>query len=202
MRIRRILKNRQCKRCDTFNGPLRRTCMACQTPMGGASRQQARAAAVIRRTAAGAESLAGWALLALGLVAVVLRGPGRLDLYDLMPALAAYGVGQFLARLLEALAERIAPGPTWEEAAEDLREAEKKLRNSGSLVLAVGDLNRHGGVAPVAGIMRALAACAMYEKEACEEDGDVQEAGAQERLEQALKAAADEMDADMARAWC
>ncbi|MFE4264591.1 hypothetical protein [Streptomyces sp. NPDC056883] len=201
MRIRRILKNRQCKQCDTFNGPIRRTCMVCLTPMGGVSRHQARTAAVVRRVAGVVEAAGRWALLALALAAVVLRGPG-LDLYDLMPAMAAYGVGQFLTRLLEDLAEWIAPGPTWEEAAEDLRETEKKLKTSGSLVLAVGDLNRHGGVAPVAGIMRALAARAMYEKEVCEENDDVQEAAEQERLEQALKAAADEMDADMARAWC
>ncbi|MFH8642016.1 hypothetical protein [Streptomyces goshikiensis] len=201
MRIRRILKNRPCKRCDTFNGPFRQTCMVCLTPMGGVSPRQARAALAVRRVAGVVESAGRWALLALALVAVVLRGPG-LDLYDLMPALAAYGVGQFLTRLLEDLAEWIAPGPTWEEAAEDLRETEKKLKSSGSLVLAVGDLNHHGGVAPVAGIMRALAARAMYEKEVCEETGDIHEADAQERLERALKAAADEMDADMARAWC
>ncbi|MFE2529451.1 hypothetical protein ACFXEL_35090 [Streptomyces sp. NPDC059382] len=200
MRIRRILKNRQCKRCDTFNGPLRRTCMACLTPLGGAPRHQTRAAAAVRRAAGVADSTGRWATLALALVTIVRQGPG-VDLHDLMPTMAVYGVGQLLAYLLEDLAERIAPGPTWEEAAEGLRQTEKKLRNSGSLVLAVGDLNRHGGVAPIAGIMRALAARAMYEKETCEEGGDVQEADAQERLERALRAAADEMDADMARSW-
>ncbi|RPK32645.1 hypothetical protein EES39_38250 [Streptomyces sp. ADI92-24] len=200
MRIRRILKNRQCKQCDTFNNPLRLTCMVCMMPMGGVSRPQARTAAVVRRAAGVVEATGRWALLILALVAAVRRG-GEADLYDLMPALAAYGVGQFFTLLLEGVAEWIAPGPTWEEAAEDLRETEKKLANSGSLVLAVGELNRHGGVAPVTGILRALGARAMYEKEACAEAGDVQEADAQERLEQALKAAADEMDADMARAW-
>ncbi|WP_331720890.1 hypothetical protein OG306_40620 (plasmid) [Streptomyces sp. NBC_01241] len=200
MRIRRILKNRQCKQCDTFNNPFRLTCMVCLTPMGGVSRHQARTAATVRRVASLVEAVGRWALLILALIAFVWRGTA-LDLYDLMPALAAYGAAQFVALLLEDLAEWVAPGPTWKEAAEDLREVEKKLANSPSRVLAVGELTRHGGVAPVTGILRALAAHAMYEKEACAEADDVQEADAQERLEQALKAAAREMDADMERAW-
>lgn len=201
MRIRSILKNRQCTQCETFNSPFRLTCMVCVTPMGGVSRHQARTAAVVRRVAGVVESAGRWALLILAVVAVVRRG-SAVDLYDLMPALAAYGVGQFFTLLLEDVAEWIAPGPTWQEAAEDLRETEKKLANSGSLMLAVDELNHHAGVAPVSGILRALGARAMYEKEACEEAGDVQEADAQDRLGRALKAAADEMDADMARAWC
>ncbi|MEV4046067.1 hypothetical protein [Streptomyces sp. NPDC049744] len=200
MRIRRILKNRQCKHCNTFNNPLRLTCMTCEMPMVGASSHQARLAAIVRRAAGLVEAVGRWALLILALVAFVRRG-AALDLYDLMPALAAYGAAQFVALLLEDVAEFAAPGPTWKEAAEDLREVEKKLANSTSRVLAVGELNRHGGVAPVTGILRALAAYAMFEKEACQEADDVQEADAQERLEQALKAAAREMDADMERAW-
>ncbi|MFE9406879.1 hypothetical protein ACFYNY_34790 [Streptomyces sp. NPDC006530] len=200
MRIRRILKNRQCKQCDTFNNPFRLTCMACQTPMSGVSRHQARTAAIARRVASLVEAVGHWALPILALVAFTWRGPA-VDLYDLMPALAAYGAAQFIALLLEEAAERVAPGPTWKEAAEDLRAVEKKLADSPSRVLAVGELNRHGGVAPVTGILRALAAHAMFEKEACQEDDDVQEANAQERLEQALKTAAREMDADMERAW-
>ncbi|MFF2926668.1 hypothetical protein ACFVTP_30375 [Streptomyces celluloflavus] len=200
MRIRRILKNRQCKQCSTFNSPFRVTCMVCRTPMHGVLRHQAQAAAVVRRVAGLVEGLGNWALVVLAIVAFVWRGTA-LDLFDLMPALAAYGVARFVALLLEDVAEWVAPGPTWKEAAEDLREVEKKLANSPSRVLAVGELNRHGGVAPVTGILRALAAYAMYEKEACAEADDVQEADAQERLEQALKAAAREMDADMERAW-
>ncbi|WP_329021071.1 hypothetical protein [Streptomyces sp. NBC_01601] len=200
MRIRRILKNRQCKQCSTFNTPLRLTCMVCRTPMYGVLRHQARTAAVLRRVAGLVERLGDWALLVLAIVAVVWRGTA-LDLFDLMPALAAYGAARFVALLLEDAAEWIAPGPTWREAAEDLRAVEKKLADSPSRVLAVGELNRHGGVAPVTGILRALAAHAMYEKEACAEADDVQEADAQERMEQALKAAAREMDADMERAW-
>ncbi|KUF17400.1 hypothetical protein [Streptomyces silvensis] len=200
MRIRRILKNRQCKQCDTFNNPLRLTCMVCRTPMGGVSRHQARTAAAVRRVAGLVEAVGRWALLILALVAFVWRGTA-LDLYDLMPALAAYGGAQFAALLLEDLAEWVAPGPTWQEAAEDLRAVEKKLATSESRVTAVDELNRHGGVAPVTGILHALSARAMFEKEACEEAGDVQEADAQDRLEQALEAAAREMEADMERAW-
>ncbi|MGA5643282.1 hypothetical protein ACPCTN_31650 [Streptomyces cinereoruber] len=200
MRIRPVLKNRQCKQCDTFNSPLRLTCMICEMPMIGVSRHQARTAAAVRRVAGLVEAVGRWALLALALVAVIWRG-AAVDLYDLMPALAAYGAAQLVALLLEDVAEFADPGPTWQEAAEDLRAVEKKLADSKSRVRAVGELNRHGGVAPVIGILRALAAHAMFEKEACREDEDVQEADAQERLEQALKAAAREMEADMERAW-
>ncbi|MGW1819808.1 hypothetical protein ACWCQM_40410 [Streptomyces sp. NPDC002125] len=200
MRIRRILKNRQCKHCNTFNNPFRLTCMTCEMPMGGVSRHQARTAAIVRRAAGLVAAVGRGVLLILALVAFVRRGIA-VDLYDLMPALAAYGAAQFFAFLLEDVAERVAPGPTWKEAAEDLHEVEEKLANSPSRVFAVDELNRHGGVAPVTGILRAFAAYAMSMKEACADAGDDQEADAQERLEQALKAAARELDADMERAW-
>ncbi|MFF8387836.1 hypothetical protein ACF053_29925 [Streptomyces kanasensis] len=200
MRIRPILKNRQCTQCETFNNPLRLACMICRAPMGGVSRHQARTSAAVRRVADLVEAVGRWALLGLALFAIVRRG-SALDLYDLIPALAAYGAAQFVALLLEDVAEFAAPGPTWCEAAEDLREVEKKLATSESRVSAVDELNRFGGVAPVIGILHALAARAMYEKEAAEEAGDVQDALAQERLEQALKTAAREMNADMEAAW-
>ncbi|MER6256810.1 hypothetical protein ABT224_36255 [Streptomyces sp. NPDC001584] len=196
----RILKNRQCEQCNTVNSPVRRACMVCRTPMGEAFRHQARTAAIVRRVAGRVETAGGWALLVLAIAAFVRRG-ATLDLYDVMPALACYGAARFVALLLEEAAEWIAPGPTWREAAEGLREVEKKLKASPSLVTAVGELNRHGGVAPVASILRAIAARAMYEKEAADEGGDTQDALAQERMEQALKTAAHEMDEDMARAW-
>ncbi|GHH54566.1 hypothetical protein [Streptomyces candidus] len=200
MRIRPILKNRQCQQCGTYNNPLRLTCMVCVMPMRGVSGPQARAATVVRRVADVVGAAGRWALPLLAVAAFVRRGT-ELDLYDLVPALAAYGAGQFLTLLLEGVAEWIAPGPTWQEVAEDLRETEKKLAGSGSLVRAVGELSRHGGIAPVIGILRALGAYAMYEKEAAQEAGDVQDADGQERLEQALTAAADEMDADTACTW-
>ncbi|MBD2829947.1 hypothetical protein ID875_21535 [Streptomyces globisporus] len=132
--------------------------------------------------------------------AFVSRGASA-DLIDLMPALAAYGAAQFAALLLDEAAERIAPGPAWPEAAEDLRAIEKKLADSPSRVRAVGELTRHGGVVPVIGILRALAVFAMHEKEACRDMGDVQEADAKGQLEHLLRAAACEMGADAERAW-
>jgi hypothetical protein len=200
VRIRGILTNRQCTQCDTFNNPLRLSCMVCRAPMGSISRHRARIAALARRVAGLVEAVGRWALLSLALVALVWRGTA-LDLYDLMPALAAYGAAQVVALLLEDVAEWAAPGPSWKEAAEGLREVEEKLARSESRVAAVDELNRHGGVAPVIGILHALAARAMYEKEAAEEAGDTQDALAQERLEQALKTAAREMNADMEAAW-
>ncbi|WP_371801506.1 hypothetical protein OHA38_43795 (plasmid) [Streptomyces sp. NBC_01732] len=200
MRIPRVLKNRQCKQCDTFNNPLSLACMACRTPMYGAPRHQARTAAIVRRVAGLAEGLGDWALLVLAIVTLALRGTA-LDLLDLTPALAVYGAARLVALLLESAAERIAPGPTWREAAEDLSEIERKLADSPSRVIAVDELHRHGGVAPVTGILRALAAHTRYGKEAAQEFGYLQETDELEQLEQALKTAADEMDADMARAW-
>ncbi|MGW9436794.1 hypothetical protein [Streptomyces sp. NPDC055607] len=200
MRIRRILKNRQCKQCDTFNSPLSLTCVICRTPMHGDPRGQAHAAAVLRRAAVLVEALGNCACIVLAIVAFAWRGTA-LGLFDLMPALAAYGGARFVALLLDDVAEWIAPGPTWQEAAEALRAVERKLADSKSRVLAVGELNRYGGVVPLIGILRALVAHAMFEKEVCQEAEDVQEAEAQERLEQALKAAAREMDANVERAW-
>lgn len=192
MSIRRILKNRQRKQqCDTLNNPIRLIPMA---------RHRSRTGAIVRRAADVVEAAGHWALLILALAAVIRRGAG-LDLYDMMPALAAYGAAQFFALLLEGTAELVDPGPTWKEAAEDLRAVEQKLANSPSRVLAVGELNRHGGAAPITGILHAFAARAMYQKEACAEAYEIQEADTRERLEQALKAAAREMGTEMERAW-
>nr|WP_233109085.1 hypothetical protein [Streptomyces sp. 14R-10] len=200
MRIRPILKTRQCKQCDTYNNRFRLTCMVCRTPLGGGSDRRARTAETVRRTAGWVDAVGHWALLILAPIALIRQGMA-LDLYDLMPVLALYGAAKFTAYLLDDVADWVAPGPTWREAADDLREVEELLANSPSRVLAVGELNRHGGVAPMVGILRAVAARAMYEKEACAESEDVQEADAQERLERALKGAAREIEADMARAW-
>lgn len=200
MRIRRILKNRQCKHCNTFNSPFRRTCTICEMPTSGFFGHQDRAAAAMRRVAGLVEAAGRWALLVLALAAVMLRGTA-VDLYDLMPAFAAYGAAQLIALQLLDVAERVAPGPTWREAADDLRAVEVKLTDSPSRVLAVGELNRHGGIAPLIGILRAVAAHAMFQKEVAEEAGDVQDAEALERLGQATKVAADEMNADMEAAW-
>ncbi|MFD3890003.1 hypothetical protein [Streptomyces microflavus] len=200
MRIRRILKTRQCKQCDTHNNRFRPTCMVCQSPLGGSSDRRARTADTARRTAGWVDVVGHWALLILTPIALIRHGMA-LDLYDLMPVLALYGAAKFIASLLDDVAEWVAPGPTWREAADDLREVEELLADSPSRVLAVGELNRHGGVAPMVGILRALAAHAMYEKEACAESEDVQEADAQERLEKALKGAARAIEEDMERTW-
>ncbi|MYS36336.1 MULTISPECIES: hypothetical protein [unclassified Streptomyces] len=167
--------------------------------MRGNSREQARAAAIVCRTADAAEALGRWAVLTLSFIALARYGT-ELELRDLMPALAAYGAARFTAVLLEEVADWIAPGPTWREAAESLREVEEMLANSPSRVTAVNELHRHGGVTPVTGILRALAAHATSEKEASQEVEDFEGAEAQDRLERALKAAAREMRADMERA--
>ncbi|MDW8803661.1 hypothetical protein P1P68_02275 [Streptomyces scabiei] len=200
MRIRRVLASRQCKQCDTFSSPFRLTCKSCRTPVYGVRRHRPRSAAAARRAAGLVEGLGNWALVVLAIVAVVRRGTA-LDLFDLMPALAAYGAARLVALLLEDAAGWIAPGPAWREAAEDLHAIEEKLASSESTVIAVDELNRYGGVAPVIGILHALAARAMYEKEAAENEGNVQDALAQERLEEALKTAARELNTDMEAAW-
>ncbi|MEU6618945.1 hypothetical protein [Streptomyces parvus] len=200
MRIRRILKPRQCKQCNTYNNRIRLTCMVCRSPLGGGAVRLARTADSVGRTAGLVDAVGHWALLILTPIAFIRHGMA-LDLYDLMPILAVYGAAKFVASLLDDVAEWVEPDPTWREAADDLREVEELLANSPSRVRAVGELNRHGGVAPMVGILRAVAAHAMYEKEACAEADDVQEADAQERLEQALKVAAREIEADMERAW-
>jgi hypothetical protein len=200
VRIRRILKNRQCKQCATYNNPFRLTCMICLMPMPGVSRHQARAATAARWAAGLADTIGRWALLLI-LVAAFVRQGAELNLGDVMPGLAAYGAAQFVVLLLEGVAEWVVPGPTWKEAAEALRETEKKLATSENRVAAVDQLNRHGGVYPVTGILRALALRARAEQDAAENTGDVQDVLAQERTADALTAAAREMDADVERAW-
>ncbi|MFD8385259.1 hypothetical protein ACFV2X_43205 [Streptomyces sp. NPDC059679] len=200
MRIRRILKNRQCTHCDTYNNALRLTCMVCLLPMPGVTRLQAHAAGIVRRAAGLADTIGCAAFILFTAVALVRRG-AEASLVDLVPALAAYGLAQSTVHLLEDAAEWIAPGPTWQEAAEALRETEAKLARSEDRAAAVDELNRYGGVYPVIGILCALALRSRAEQEAAEAAGDTQEALAQERMADALTAAAREMEADAERAW-
>ncbi|WP_309050047.1 hypothetical protein [Streptomyces sp.] len=198
--MRRFSKTRRCTHCDTYNHALRLTCMVCLLPMPGVTRLQARAAGIVRRAAGLADTIGRAAFIGLTAVALVRRG-AEVGLADLVPALAAYGLAQITVHLLDDAAEWIAPGPTWQEAAEALHETEKKLATSEDRAAAVDELNRYGGVFPVIGILRALALRSRAEKEAAEAAGDTQEALAQERMADALTAAAREMDADVERAW-
>lgn len=201
MRIRRILKNRQCRQCDTFNNSLRRTCMVCRTPMPGVTQCRARTAAVVRWTADQTRSLGYVAFIVLAVMAFVVQH-GTLDLFGLMPALAAYGLLHVVEALLDEVAERIAPpGPTWKEAAQALREVAQKLEASENRATAIDELNRHGGVYPITSILRALALHARVEQSAADDAWDVQDALGQERMADALITAAREMDAAVERAW-
>ncbi|MFG2162742.1 hypothetical protein [Streptomyces olivaceus] len=198
--MRRTVPTRRCTDCDTYNSVLRPACSVCRQPMPGVTALRGRAGTVLRTGADWADTLGWTALVVLAGAAALQYGTG-LVLTDLLPALAAYGLGQFAVFALEALAQAADPGPTWREAADAVAEAAGKLTASPDRAAAARELNRHGGIHPLTVLLRAAAVLSREEGTRAQETGDEQEALNQKRLEESLLLAAREIDADVERAW-
>ncbi|MEU9480795.1 hypothetical protein [Streptomyces sp. NPDC048191] len=199
--MRRMIPTRRCTSCDTYNRVHRLTCFVCQKPMPGITRIRTTAAVILRNLAELADTLGWIGLLSLTGAAVVLKGLG-LTLIDLLPALAAYGFSQMAVFLLKSAAQAAAEtGSTWEDAANALGEVARKLEDSDNRLAAVQALSKHEGIAALPTILRAVALLSRAESDTADEAGDVQDALAKERLEDALRTAASELDADADRAW-
>ncbi|MER6684673.1 hypothetical protein [Streptomyces olivaceoviridis] len=191
MRIRTI----RCTACDTYNRAYRITCMVCARALPQIATARARASQSAFRIARAALYL-GYGIAVLILLESALRHGGP-DRSAGLTAIAAMGFGHGHAVLAEALARRLHPGPDWKKATKVLRQLAADLAED--TAHRVDDLDRHGGIEPVAFILAAIGKRAETDSADAARFGDADEARHQDQVREVSYAAVDHLLADQAR---
>lgn len=186
----------RCTACHTYNRAYRITCMVCARPLPQIVTARARA----YRTALGiarASLYLGYGIAALIMLGSAIRHGGDPDRSAGLTAAAAMGLGHGTAMLAELLADWLQPGPDWKEATAVLRQIATGLAED--TTHAVDELDRHGGIEPLALILAAVGKRAESESAEAARFGDNEEARHQDQVREVSLTAANHLLADQAR---
>lgn len=192
MRIRTI----RCTACDTYNRVYRTTCMVCARKLPHGVTARARVSRSVFHIARAALCL-GYAIAALVMLESAIRHGGEPDRGAGLTAAAAMGLGHGIELLADALANWLQPGPDWKEATAALRQIASDLAED--TTHAVDELDRHGGIEPLALILAAVGKRAESDSADAARCGDDDEARHQDQVRGVSLAAADHLFADQAR---
>ncbi|MER5579433.1 hypothetical protein [Streptomyces massasporeus] len=192
MRIRTI----RCTACDTYNRAYRITCMVCARALPQIATARARASQSAFRIARAALYL-GYGIAALILLESELRHGGGPARSAGLTAAAAMGLGHGTAVLAEALACWLQPGPDWKETTKVLQQIAADLAED--TAHGVDELDRHGGIEPLALILAAVGKRAETDSADAARFGDTDEARHQDQVREVSYTAVDHLLADQAR---
>ncbi|MGW0844317.1 hypothetical protein ACWD26_30090 [Streptomyces sp. NPDC002787] len=186
----------RCTTCDTYNRAYRTTCMFCARNLPQIVTARARASRIALRIARAALYL-GDGIAALIMLESALRHGGEPDRSAGLKAAAAMGLGHGTVVLAEVLAYWLRRGPDWQEAAAALRQIASDLAEG--TTHAVDELDRHGGIEPLALILAAVGKRAETESADAARFGDDDEARHQDQVREVSYAAVNHLLADQAR---
>jgi hypothetical protein len=190
------IRTTRCTDCDTYNRAYRITCMVCTRTLPQIVTVRARASRSAFRVAQAALYL-GYGIAALILLESALRHGGDPDRSAGLTAAAALGLGHGIELLADGLGDWLQPGPDWKEATAVLQQIATDLAED--TTHAVDELDRHGGIEPLALILAAVGKRAEAESAEATRFGADAEARHQDQVRKVSYEAVNHLLADQAR---